>query len=52
MAQDEQPDLIVLDLMILKMSGTDGVPRSARKTNRVPIIMLTAKGGRSIASSA
>ncbi len=43
MAQDEQPDLIVLDLMMPKMSGTD-VCREVRKTSRVPIIMLTAKG--------
>lgn len=42
-AQTESPDLIVLDLMMPKMSGTD-VCREVRKTSNVPIIMLTAKG--------
>lgn len=42
-AQNESPDLIVLDLMMPKMSGTD-VCREVRKTSNVPIIMLTAKG--------
>ncbi|MDD2572787.1 MAG: response regulator transcription factor, partial [Clostridiaceae bacterium] len=39
----EKPDLIILDLMMPKMSGTD-VCREIRKTSNVPIIMLTAKG--------
>lgn len=39
----EHPDLIILDLMMPKMSGTD-VCREIRKTSSVPIIMLTAKG--------
>ena len=39
----EKPDLVVLDLMMPKMSGTD-VCRAIRKTSSVPIIMLTAKG--------
>ena len=43
MAQDKQPDLILLDLMMPKMSGTD-VCREIRKTSHAPIIMLTAKG--------
>lgn len=38
-----QPSLIILDLMMPKKSGTD-VCREIRKTSRVPIIMLTAKG--------
>ena len=38
----EHPDLIVLDLMMPKMSGTD-VCLEIRKTSAVPIIMLTAK---------
>ncbi len=43
MALDKQPDLILLDLMMPKMSGID-VCREVRKTSRAPIIMLTAKG--------
>ena len=39
----EKPDLVILDLMMPKMSGTD-VCRTIRKTSNVPIIMLTAKG--------
>lgn len=37
-----KPDLILLDLMMPKMFGTD-VCREIRKTSNVPIIMLTAK---------
>lgn len=40
----ENPDLIILDLMMPKMFGTE-VCREIRKTSNVPIIMLTAKGG-------
>ena len=43
MSLDKQPDLILLDLMMPKMSGID-VCREVRKTSRAPIIMLTAKG--------
>ena len=43
MAQNEHPDLIILDLMMPEMSGTE-VCREIRKTSNVPIIMLTAKG--------
>lgn len=39
----DAPDLIILDLMMPKYSGTE-VCREVRKTSRVPIIMLTAKG--------
>lgn len=38
-----QPDLILLDVMLPKMSGLD-VCRELRKKTRVPIIMVTAKG--------
>jgi two-component system, OmpR family, response regulator RegX3 len=38
----EQIDLILLDLMLPGMSGTD-VCRTIRTTSRVPIIMVTAK---------
>lgn len=39
----ENPDMIILDLMMPKKSGID-VCREIRKTSTVPIIMLTAKG--------
>jgi len=40
------PDLILLDLMLPGMDGTElcSVIRSNSKTNQIPIIMLTAKG--------
>lgn len=38
----EQPDLIVLDLMLPKIDGLD-VARTVRRTSDVPIIMLTAR---------
>ncbi len=41
--KSDQPDLIILDLMMPRRSGTD-VCREIRRTSRVPIIMLTAKG--------
>ena len=37
------PDLILLDLMLPKIDGLD-VCRELRKTNQVPIIMVTARG--------
>ncbi len=37
-----QPDLVLLDLMLPKLSGID-VCRRIRATSRVPIIMVTAK---------
>ncbi len=43
MKQTENPDLIVLDLMMPGMNGMD-VCRTIRQTDRVPIIILTAKG--------
>jgi len=41
--ETEKPDLIVLDIMMPGMNGID-VCRTVRKTDRIPIIMLTAKG--------
>ncbi|MDR0906559.1 MAG: response regulator transcription factor [Oscillospiraceae bacterium] len=41
--RSEQPDFIVLDLMMPKMSGTD-VCREIRRESSVPLIMLTARG--------
>ena len=38
-----QPDLILLDLMLPGMDGYQ-VCAEIRKTSRVPVIMLTAKG--------
>ncbi len=43
LAREIEPDLILLDIMMPKMSGTD-VCREIRKDSQVPIIMLTAKG--------
>jgi two-component system response regulator RegX3 len=38
-----QPDVLLLDVMLPKVSGVD-VCRELRKRSRVPIIMVTAKG--------
>lgn len=43
MFRTENPDLVVLDLMLPKMSG-EKVCATIRETSNVPIIMLTAKG--------
>ena len=43
MFEAEKPDLIILDLMMPVKSGIE-VCRELRKTSRVPIIILTAKG--------
>jgi DNA-binding response OmpR family regulator len=43
MAESEQPDLIILDLMMPRITGTE-VCREIRRRSNVPIIMLTAKG--------
>ncbi len=40
---DMEPDLILLDLMLPKVSGVD-VCREIRAVSQVPIIMVTAKG--------
>ena len=42
MAMEENPDLILLDIMMPKMDGWE-VCREIRKNSKVPIIMLTAK---------
>ncbi len=39
----DQPDLVILDLMMPRKSGID-VCREIRRTSSIPIIMLTAKG--------
>ena len=41
--QEESPDLIILDLMLPLLDGFE-VCRRVRKTNDVPIVMLTARG--------
>jgi len=41
-AQQEQPDLIVLDLMLPRLDGLE-VCRALRREREVPIIMLTAR---------
>ena len=43
LANQEKPDLILLDLMLPKVDGLD-VCREVRKTSDVPIIMITARG--------
>ena len=43
MFQDQQPDLMLLDIMLPKLDGWQ-VCREVRKTSDRPIIMLTAKG--------
>jgi two-component system, OmpR family, alkaline phosphatase synthesis response regulator PhoP len=42
-ARSAAPDLILLDLMLPEIDGLD-VCRELRRTSRVPIIMLTARG--------
>ncbi len=43
LAEDEHPDVVLLDIMMPKMDGWQ-VCREIRRTSQVPIIMLTAKG--------
>ena len=43
LAQSENPDVILLDIMLPVLDGWQ-VCRKVRETSRVPIIMLTAKG--------
>ncbi|NLG24270.1 MAG: response regulator transcription factor [Clostridiales bacterium] len=43
LSQELQPDLMILDLMMPKLSGID-VCRTIRLNRSLPIIMLTAKG--------
>ena len=42
--QNEQPDLIVLDLMLPRMSGLELCRRLRTEDVRVPVLMLTARG--------
>jgi two-component system alkaline phosphatase synthesis response regulator PhoP len=42
-ARQAQPDLILLDLMLPEIDGLD-VCRELRRTSKVPIIMITARG--------
>ncbi len=42
LAQEQYPDLVVLDLMLPKMDGLE-VCRRLRKFGKMPVIMLTAK---------
>ena len=44
LAQENEYDLIVLDLMLPKMDGLE-VCRRIREFSKVPVVMLTAKGG-------
>ena len=41
--REEEPDLVLLDVMLPGMSGLD-VCREIRKQSRVPLIMVTARG--------
>jgi DNA-binding response OmpR family regulator len=42
-AQKQQPDLVILDLMLPELDGWE-VCRRLRQTSEVPVIMLTARG--------
>lgn len=42
MAQQEEPDLVILDIMLPVLDGVEAC-KEIRKTSSVPIIMLTAK---------
>ena len=43
LAERQQPDLVILDLMLPKLDGWE-VCRRLRQTSAVPVIMLTARG--------
>lgn len=43
LAQEGQPDLVVLDLMLPEMDGMDVCKQLRQERNYVPILMLTAK---------
>ena len=45
LAREVSPDLVVLDLMLPGMGGLE-VCRELRRESDVPIVMLTARGGR------
>lgn len=42
-AKEDQPDLVLLDIMLPKLNGLE-VCREIRKTSTVPILMVTARG--------
>lgn len=44
LSQEKNPDLIVLDLMLPKLSGYEICRKLRDEGNRVPILMLTARG--------
>ncbi|MCK5236118.1 MAG: response regulator, partial [Deltaproteobacteria bacterium] len=46
LALKKNPDLIILDIMLPNMEGTDVLKKlkADKKTERIPVIMLTAKG--------
>jgi two-component system alkaline phosphatase synthesis response regulator PhoP len=44
MARDENPDLVILDVMLPKLSGLDVCKQLRAQGNSVPVIMLTARG--------
>src|SRR6185369_16464152 len=44
LALNENPDLLVLDVMMPKMSGLDVCKQLKAKKPTIPIIMLTARG--------
>jgi two-component system alkaline phosphatase synthesis response regulator PhoP len=44
LANERNPDVIVLDVMLPKLSGIDVCKRIRQNNNLVPIIMLTARG--------
>lgn len=44
MARSENPDLIILDVMLPKMTGLEVCQKLRGEGNTVPIIMLTARG--------
>ncbi len=43
LARTEEPDLVILDLMLPGLSGEEVLRRLRREESRVPVIMLTAK---------
>ncbi len=46
-AQNERPDLVILDVMLPSMSGLDVCKqlKEAGETEKIPVIMLTARSG-------
>jgi two-component system, OmpR family, alkaline phosphatase synthesis response regulator PhoP len=43
-ALDDRPDLIVLDLMLPQMNGYEVIKQLRQRGNRVPVVVLSAKG--------